>query len=100
MTASLDGFVETRLGGAAVAASFMKLDLIDEFRLFVGPVVLGGGKPYFAPLNMPLNLRLIETRTFPSSTRTTSRRADEVSGAEVTGRCPCADVHGRRPPVP
>jgi hypothetical protein len=30
----------------------------------VHPVVLGGGVPYLPPLNEPLNLRLLETRTF------------------------------------
>ena len=53
------------LGGATLASSFMKLDLIDEYRLFVSPIVLGGGKPYFTPLDTPLNLRLVETKTFP-----------------------------------
>jgi dihydrofolate reductase len=53
------------LGGSTLAATFMKLGLIDEYRLFVRPIVLGGGKPYFAPLDRPLNLRLVETLTFP-----------------------------------
>jgi dihydrofolate reductase len=52
------------LGGATLAASFMKLGLIDEFRLFIRPIVLGGGKRYFTPLDTPLHLRLVETRTF------------------------------------
>jgi dihydrofolate reductase len=51
--------------GATLAASFMKLGLIDEYRLFVRPIVLGGGKPYFPPLDAPLNVRLVETLTFP-----------------------------------
>jgi dihydrofolate reductase len=54
------------IGGAGLAASAIKLGLIDEFRLFVSPVVLGGGTPYFPPLNQKLNLELLETRTFGS----------------------------------
>lgn len=53
------------LGGATLAATFMKLGLIDEYRLFVRPVVLGGGKPFFAALDHPLAVKLVETRTFP-----------------------------------
>ena len=53
------------LGGSTLAATFMKLGLIDEYRLFVRPIVLGGGKPYFPRLDRPLDLRLFETRTFP-----------------------------------
>jgi dihydrofolate reductase len=44
----------------------MKLELIDEWRLFVSPVLLGGGTPYFPPLENKINLELIETRTFGS----------------------------------
>lgn len=53
------------ISGATLAASFIGLDLVDEYRLFVRPIVLGGGKQYFAPLDAPLSLRLVETRTFP-----------------------------------
>jgi dihydrofolate reductase len=53
------------LGGSNLAATFVKLGLIDEYRLFVRPVVLGGGKPYFPRLDCPLNIHLVETRTFP-----------------------------------
>src|SRR5215467_14112932 len=35
------------VGGATLAAAFMQPGLIDEYRLFVHPVVLGGGTPYF-----------------------------------------------------
>ena len=52
------------VGGAGLAASLAKKDLIDEYRLFVSPVVLGGGTPYFPPLPKRLDLELIETRTF------------------------------------
>ena len=52
------------VGGATLAACFVEKDLIDEYRLFVNPVVLGGGTPYFPPLPKGLDLELIETRTF------------------------------------
>ena len=52
------------VGGAGLAASLAKKDLIDEFRLFVSPVVLGGGTPYLPPLQKRLDLELIETQTF------------------------------------
>ena len=52
--------------GAGIAASFMELDLIDEYRPVIHPVVLGGGKPMFPVLDKILRLRLIETRRFGS----------------------------------
>ncbi len=54
------------VGGAGLAATCTKLGLIDEYRLFISPVVLGGGTPYFPALDERINLELIETRTFGS----------------------------------
>ncbi len=54
------------LGGANLAATFMRLDLIDEYRLIVHPIVLGGGTPFFPHLDRPIDLQLVETRTFGS----------------------------------
>ena len=54
------------IGGAGLASAAMKLDLIDEYRLFVSPVVLGGGTPYFPRLDDRIKLELVETRTFAS----------------------------------
>jgi dihydrofolate reductase len=54
------------VGGAGLASTFMKLGLIDEYRLFISPVVLGGGTPYFPALDERINLELVETRTFGS----------------------------------
>jgi dihydrofolate reductase len=57
---------ELAVGGAGLASTFMKLGLIDEYRLFVSPVVLGGGTPYFPARDERINLELVETQTFGS----------------------------------
>ena len=54
------------VGGAGLASELIKLGLVDEFRLLVNPVVVGGGTPYFPALDEKLNLELVETRTFGS----------------------------------
>ena len=54
------------VGGAGLASTLMKASLIDEYRLFVSPVVLGGGTPYFPALDERINLELVETQTFGS----------------------------------
>lgn len=54
------------VGGASLAASFAELGLIDEYRLFVSPVVVGGGTPFFPALEEKVDLELLETRTFGS----------------------------------
>ena len=54
------------VGGAELASSLMKAGLIDEYGLFVSPVVLGGGTPFFPALDERINLELIETRKFGS----------------------------------
>ncbi|MCW3066030.1 MAG: pSRTUE45c [Solirubrobacterales bacterium] len=54
------------VGGAGLASTLTQLGLIDEYRLFVSPVVLGGGTPFFPPLDERIHLELVETRTFGS----------------------------------
>jgi len=54
------------VGGPTLASSLMRLDLIDEYRPVVHPVVLGGGTPFFPALDNTIKLRLVETRTFGS----------------------------------
>jgi dihydrofolate reductase len=63
------------VGGAQLAASLAAKDLIDEYRLFVSPVVLGGGTPYFPPLPERLDLELIETQTFTRAVYLRYRRS-------------------------
>jgi dihydrofolate reductase len=54
------------VGGAGLASSCTNLGLIDEYRLFVSPVLLGGGTSYFPALEERINLELVETQTFGS----------------------------------
>jgi dihydrofolate reductase len=61
-----DSVGEISIGGATLAAEAMSLDLIDEYRLTVNPVVLGGGTPFFPRLDSAIGLRLIESQTFGS----------------------------------
>ncbi len=53
------------VGGPELAASL--IDLIDEFRMWINPVAVGGGKPFF-PAGKQLDLQLVESRPFPSGT--------------------------------
>ena len=52
------------VGGADLGGTFMRLGLIDEYRLYVHPVAIGRGKPMFPPSDARTPLRLAETRTF------------------------------------
>jgi dihydrofolate reductase len=54
------------VGGAGLAAECIALGLVDEFRLFFSPVLLGGGSPFFPRLQEPIDLSLDETRTLGS----------------------------------
>jgi dihydrofolate reductase len=38
---------EIEVNGAALAASLVRFGMVDELRLYMMPVVLGGGEPYF-----------------------------------------------------
>jgi dihydrofolate reductase len=58
---------DVAIGGVDLAAEAIRLGLVDDFRLFVYPVVVGGGKPFFPALTQNLPLQLIETRTFGSN---------------------------------
>ena len=54
------------VSGAGIATSFLQLGLVDEVWQFRFPVLLGGGKPMFGPLDRPIEFSLDETRTFGS----------------------------------
>ncbi|MET7895306.1 dihydrofolate reductase family protein [Streptomyces mirabilis] len=52
------------LGGADLAAAFLRHDLVDEFRVYVHPVLIGRGKPLFPESYTPTDLRFAESRAF------------------------------------
>jgi dihydrofolate reductase len=47
---------EIEVAGPVLAHSLTELDLIDEYRIYLHPVVLGHGNPYFAGPRPPLRL--------------------------------------------
>ncbi|MDA0179958.1 dihydrofolate reductase family protein [Solirubrobacter phytolaccae] len=53
------------IGGPELAAEAAREGLLDEYRLFVHPVAVGGGVPFF-PRDHRVDLELVETRTFSS----------------------------------
>src|SRR5919106_403439 len=57
---------DVAIGGAELAAEAIKLGLVDDFQVFVNPVVVGGGNPFFPSLDQIVHLNLVETRTFGS----------------------------------
>jgi len=55
------------IGGATLAHDAAALGLIDEYRVMVYPVLVGGGIPYFSHQERRVDLELVETRTFNSN---------------------------------
>ncbi|MEU0673195.1 dihydrofolate reductase family protein [Streptomyces sp. NPDC006172] len=52
------------LSGASLASAFLRQGLVDAFRIYVHPVLVGEGTPLFARDAAPADLRLVESRTF------------------------------------
>lgn len=55
---------DLEVGGAKLASALLQAGLVDEYRIFVHPVLLGAGTPMFPLLNEAINLRLLETHLF------------------------------------
>jgi dihydrofolate reductase len=54
------------VGGATLVSSFVNLGLIDELRLMVNPLLLGGGKALFKDVKDRHSLKLIEAESLRS----------------------------------
>jgi dihydrofolate reductase len=42
----------------------MQAGLVDEYHIFIEPIILGAGRPIYPALNQPLRLKLVDTHTF------------------------------------
>lgn len=51
-------------GSADLACTLFQHGLIDEFRLLINPLVLGGGTPLFQDIQHPVQMNLVHTRAF------------------------------------
>jgi riboflavin biosynthesis pyrimidine reductase len=60
MVVSLDGLYEGPNG------EFDGMGLVDELRIMIHPILLGGGRSLFRTLGDRLPLELLQTRTFRS----------------------------------
>lgn len=64
-------------GGASTIDQFLALDAIDELRLHVSPMTLGGGARIFAGVRPGLTLVPVASRTSDAVTHVTYRRAPD-----------------------
>ena len=62
LRASTDGSIG--VGGAALATQLLRAGLLDELLLFTHPAVLGFGRPLFDDYDRPIELDLLEQRSF------------------------------------
>lgn len=53
-------------GSGRLVTALIKLDMIDEYQLWVHPVLIGKGKPFFGKYFEQQDLQLLTTTTFPS----------------------------------
>ena len=65
VVAETDGEID--VGGPTLAATLARLGVVDEYRLYQRPVVLGGGKPFF-PEGIADGLSLLDVEMLPDDT--------------------------------
>ncbi len=53
-------------GSGKLVTALIHEDLVDEYRLWIHPVLLGNGKPFFNAINNKQELQLIDRKSFPS----------------------------------
>lgn len=71
-------------GGAKLASTFLNLDLIDEYRLVVHPVILGKGKPLFQNIEDKHKLALTDMKSYKSGVTLLAYKADRTMNNELS----------------
>jgi dihydrofolate reductase len=64
LKASTDGSID--IGGATLATQVLRAGLLDELVLATHPTILGGGRPLFDDYERPVDLDLLDQKTFVS----------------------------------
>ena len=67
-------------GSGEIVSVLAKRGLIDDYRIFVAPIVLGKGKPLFNGIDARLGLKLIETKPFRTGMVVLRYEPDGVHG--------------------
>jgi dihydrofolate reductase len=52
------------VGGVRLASALVQAGLVDEYQIFIQPIILGLGRSLFPALNEDVRLKLVETHTF------------------------------------
>ena len=60
-----DGKDIVAYGGASFAQSLIELDVVDDYRFLIHPVILGSGLPVFTKAKGMMGLELVDERRFP-----------------------------------
>jgi len=66
-------------GGANIITTFLNLNLVDEYRLAVHPVILGKGKPLFQNIQEKHRLKLAEAKGYKSGVTLLTYKADKAT---------------------
>jgi dihydrofolate reductase len=61
-----DGMDLLVIGSSEVSAELLARDLVDELRLMIDPVILGGGKRFFRDDGVCRRLDLVRSETTPT----------------------------------
>jgi dihydrofolate reductase len=68
-------------GGAKLVTSFLNLNLIDEYRLAIHPVVLGKGKPLFQNIEARHKLILADAKGYKSGVTVLTYKSDRTTNS-------------------
>ena len=52
------------VGGVQLASALIQAGLVDEYQIFIQPIILGAGRTIYPTLNEAVRLTLVETHTF------------------------------------